>query len=150
MARCTRFNIMRVSNMWYVCGFLRVLQFSPPMKTYHHNIAEILLKVGFNHKPNQTKPKSKEIRVTYVIEKCYSENHVTEMVPNLGDNSIVFENFTASIGDLMVTNWVYWRCGYLQPSNQKFMPWNFHIQYNYLHSNVIMCIAILLTRWCKR
>ena len=27
----------------------------------------------------------------------------------LGDNCIVFENFTASIGDLMVANWVYWR-----------------------------------------
>jgi len=27
----------------------------------------------------------------------------------LGDNCIVFENFTASIGDLMFTNWVYWR-----------------------------------------
>ena len=25
----------------------------------------------------------------------------------LGDNCIVFENFTASIGDLMVANWVY-------------------------------------------
>jgi hypothetical protein len=28
----------------------------------------------------------------------------------LGDNCIVFENFTASIGDLMVANLVYWRC----------------------------------------
>ena len=28
----------------------------------------------------------------------------------LGDNYIVFENFTASIGDLMVVNLVYWRC----------------------------------------
>jgi hypothetical protein len=28
---------------------------------------------------------------------------------HLGDNCIVFENFTASIGDLMVVNWVYWR-----------------------------------------
>ena len=28
----------------------------------------------------------------------------------LGDNCIVFENFTASIGDLMVANSVYWRC----------------------------------------
>jgi hypothetical protein len=27
----------------------------------------------------------------------------------LGDNCIVFENFTASIGDLMVANWVYLR-----------------------------------------
>jgi len=27
---------------------------------------------------------------------------------DLGDNCIVFENFTASIGDLMGTNWVYW------------------------------------------
>jgi hypothetical protein len=36
------------------------------------------------------------------------------MAPNfysviyLGENSIVFENFTASIGDLMVANLVYW------------------------------------------
>jgi len=28
---------------------------------------------------------------------------------DLGDNCIVFENVTASIEDLMVTNWVYWR-----------------------------------------
>ena len=28
----------------------------------------------------------------------------------LGDNCIVFENFMASIGDLMVANWAYWRC----------------------------------------
>jgi hypothetical protein len=28
----------------------------------------------------------------------------------LGDNCIVFENFMASIGDLMVPNWVYWHC----------------------------------------
>ena len=27
----------------------------------------------------------------------------------VGDNGIVFENFTASIGDLMVANLVYWR-----------------------------------------
>ena len=27
----------------------------------------------------------------------------------IGDNCVVFENFTASIGDLMVSNWVYWR-----------------------------------------
>ena len=28
---------------------------------------------------------------------------------DLGDNGIVFDNFTASIGDLMVANLVYWR-----------------------------------------
>jgi hypothetical protein len=27
---------------------------------------------------------------------------------DLGDNCIVFENFMASNGDLMVANWVYW------------------------------------------
>jgi hypothetical protein len=27
----------------------------------------------------------------------------------LGDNCNVFENFTASIGDLMLENWVYWQ-----------------------------------------
>ena len=54
----------------------------------------------------------------------------------LGDNSIVFENFTASIGDLMVAIWAY---GYLRPSNRKLMLWNFQIQYSYLHSNVTIC-----------
>jgi len=28
---------------------------------------------------------------------------------HLGDNCIVYENYTASIGDLMAANWVYWR-----------------------------------------
>jgi len=27
----------------------------------------------------------------------------------LEDNGIVFENFTVSIGELMMANWVYWR-----------------------------------------
>ena len=32
------------------------------------------------------------------------------IVYKLGDNyCIVFKNFTASIGDLMAANWVYWR-----------------------------------------
>jgi hypothetical protein len=31
------------------------------------------------------------------------------IVMQLGDNCIVFENFTASIGDVMVANWVYCR-----------------------------------------
>jgi len=33
----------------------------------------------------------------------------TETTGKLGDNCIVFENFTVSIGDLMVANWVYWK-----------------------------------------
>ena len=35
----------------------------------------------------------------------------------------------------------------ITPLNRQLMPWNFQIQYMYLHSNVIMCIATLLTRW---
>ena len=31
------------------------------------------------------------------------------LIMYLGDNCIVFENFTASIGDLMVANRVYWQ-----------------------------------------
>ena len=31
----------------------------------------------------------------------------TCIIVHLGDNCIVFENITASIGDLMVANWVY-------------------------------------------
>jgi hypothetical protein len=38
-----------------------------------------------------------------------TENKQFERYVQLGDNCIVFENFTASIGDLMVANWVYWR-----------------------------------------
>jgi hypothetical protein len=41
----------------------------------------------------------------------------------LGDNCIVFENFTASIGDLMVAN-IVWVNGYLRPLNRQLMPWN--------------------------
>jgi hypothetical protein len=40
--------------------------------------------------------------------------------------------------------------GYLQPLNRQLMPWNCQIQYSYLHSNVIMCIATLLSRWRRR
>jgi hypothetical protein len=29
-------------------------------------------------------------------------------IQHLGDNCIVFENFTASIGDLMIANLAYW------------------------------------------
>jgi hypothetical protein len=46
----------------------------------------------------------------------------------LGDSCIVYKKFTASIGDLMVANWVYYRVASklnLQPSNLQLMPWNF-------------------------
>ena len=32
--------------------------------------------------------------------------------------------------------------GYLRPLNRQLMPWNFQIQYSYLHSNVFMCIDV--------
>ena len=45
-------------------------------------------------------------RTEYIIVKWSgsSESHLCS-----GDNCSVFEHFTASIGDLMVANWVYWR-----------------------------------------
>jgi hypothetical protein len=58
----------------------------------------------------------------------------------------------ASIGDLMVANCVYWRRDsgaskrIFATIKQKTDAVNFQIQYSYLHSNVIMCIATLLTR----
>jgi hypothetical protein len=30
----------------------------------------------------------------------------------------------------------------ITPLNRQLMPWNFQIQYSYLHSNVIMCIDV--------
>jgi hypothetical protein len=30
----------------------------------------------------------------------------------------------------------------MTPLNRQLVPWNFHIQYSYLHSNVIMCNGI--------
>ena len=50
------------------------------------------------------------------VGKCSLVNRLCKTIPKnvsyrscwkLGDNCIVFENFTASIGDLMVANWVY-------------------------------------------
>jgi hypothetical protein len=57
----------------------------------------------------------------------------------IGDNCIVFENFTASIGDLMAANWVYWRC---ESVACKRIFATITIQYSYLHSNVIMGIDL--------
>ena len=49
----------------------------------------------------------------------------------------------ASIGDLMVVNALAEPVnGYLRPSNQQLMPWNFQIQYSYLHSNAILNIKM--------
>ena len=81
---------------------------------------------------------------------------------DLADNCIVFENFMASIGDLMVANCVYWRRvggaskWIFVTIKSTIDAVKFQIQYSYLHSNVIMCridihtsymyISVLLTR----
>jgi hypothetical protein len=51
------------------------------------------------------------------IYPTYLENRTWQLWSILGDNCIVFENFTASVGDLMVANWVN---GYLRPWNRQF------------------------------
>jgi hypothetical protein len=38
----------------------------------------------------------------------------------------------------------------ITPLNRQLVRWNFQVQFSYLHSNVIMCISTLLTRWRKR
>ena len=43
------------------------------------------------------------------------------------------------ISKLMVANWVN---GYLRHVNRQLMPWNFQIQYSYLHSNAILNIKM--------
>jgi hypothetical protein len=57
------------------------------------------------------------IRVVCTILDQRSYIDIVESGVKLGDNCIVFESFTASIGDLMVANRVYWRRtnGYLRP-----------------------------------
>ena len=47
-ARCTRYNIMFVSDLRKVGGFLRVLRFPPTIKLTATIIIEILLKVALN------------------------------------------------------------------------------------------------------
>jgi DNA polymerase III epsilon subunit-like protein len=44
---------------------------------------------------------------THQYKQCKENIHIN--VRQLRDNCIVFENFTASIRDLMVAKWVYWR-----------------------------------------
>ena len=64
---------------------------------------------------------------------------------DLADNCIVFENFMASIGDLMVANCVYWRRvggaskWIFVTIKSTIDAVKFQIQYSYLHSNVIVC-----------
>jgi hypothetical protein len=50
MARCTctRYNIMFVSDLWYVGGFFSCTPVSSTNKPDRHDIAEILLKVALN------------------------------------------------------------------------------------------------------
>ena len=43
-----------VSDLWQVGGFLWVLRFPQQIKTYHHDITEILLKVALNTINHQT------------------------------------------------------------------------------------------------
>ena len=43
------------------------------------------------------------------LQSLISKKNYKKIQVKLGDNCIVFENFTASLGDLMVINWVYWR-----------------------------------------
>jgi hypothetical protein len=42
------YMIKFVNDLQQISGFLQILPFSPPIKTYHHDIAEILLKVALN------------------------------------------------------------------------------------------------------
>ena len=49
-----RYVIKFASDLRQVSGFLRVLLISSTNKTDRHDIAEILLKVALNTKPNQT------------------------------------------------------------------------------------------------
>ena len=70
------------------------------------------------------------------------------------NNCIVFENFTASIGDLMDANLVYWRRDsgaskrIFATIKSTIDAVKFQIQYNYLHSNVIMCRINIHTGTC--
>ena len=43
-----------VSDLWQVGGFLWILRFPQQIKTYHHDITEILLKVALNTINHQT------------------------------------------------------------------------------------------------
>ena len=47
MARCTRYMIKFVKDLWQVSGFLLGTPVSSTNKTDHHDITEILLKVAF-------------------------------------------------------------------------------------------------------
>jgi hypothetical protein len=48
------YMIKFVNDLQQISGFLQILPFSPPIKTYHHDIAEILLKVALKNFKQQT------------------------------------------------------------------------------------------------
>jgi hypothetical protein len=63
-----------VSDLRQVDGFLRVLQFPPPIKTDHHDITKILLKVvlkTINYKPTYNPPNVFNFRHLPFREEVY-------------------------------------------------------------------------------
>ena len=66
------YNIMFVSDLWQVGGFVRVLRFPPPIKTDRHDVAEILLKVALN----TNKQTSKTLRITFT-------SHIKPVLPSV-------------------------------------------------------------------
>ena len=63
-----------VSDLRQVGGFLRVLQFPPSIKTDHHDITKILLKVALNtinHKPTYNPPNVFNFRLLFFREELY-------------------------------------------------------------------------------
>ena len=94
-----------------------------------------------------------KVKKTFEDTKGQIRRRNSKETIQLGDDCIVFENFTLSIGDLMVANWVY--CRRVSEARKRIFATikstidtvKFSNKYSYLHSNVIVCIATLLTRW---
>ena len=103
-----RFNIVLMN----VPGLIRFkLCGDPNFINIEKNIYNVYTNVWYMLRSSVTYDRS----VVYswnIVESGIKHHKPTKQSINLlylGDNCIVFENFTVSIGDLMVANWVYCR-----------------------------------------
>ena len=95
--------------------------------------------------------------VKFQIQYCYFHSNVIMCRINIHTSICIFPYYwqDAINGNQLTLKKIFHVISTVElvkitPLNWQLMPWNIQIQFSYLHSNVIMCIATLLTKWPKR
>jgi hypothetical protein len=74
-----------------------------PEGTVWYNLSKLTMVSSYTYKICQI------FRFGSLLAPFSKHNSIFLVIYQLGDDCIVFENCKASIGDLMIANWVYWQ-----------------------------------------